>query len=209
MILPNAGLTRKSNLVDRFFQCEIHCNSSNGNATLSSCCVMGCAVWFADYFQFLNFKVELIITILSGIKERREEPQQSELESAPRILTYVCPAIKFQIWILLYPLLSWMFATWANCCCSVTQSCAHLCDPMECSTSGFPALHYLPEFAQTHVHWVGDAIQPSHPLSPPFPPAFSLSYHQGLFQWVVSGGQSFGASALATVGKRSFWFRCL
>ena len=60
------------------------------------------------------------------------------------------------------------------------------CVPMNCSTTGFPVLHYLPEFAQTHVHWVGDAIQPSHPLSPTSPPAFNLSQHQGLFQWVSS-----------------------
>ena len=57
---------------------------------------------------------------------------------------------------------------------------------MDCSTPGFPVLHYLPEFAQTHVHWVDDAIQPSHPLSPPSPPALNLSQHQGLFQWVGS-----------------------
>ena len=66
-------------------------------------------------------------------------------------------------------------------CCSVTQSCLTLCDPMDCSTPGFPVLHYLPEFAQTHVHWVGDAVQPSHLLSPPSPPALSLSQHRGLF----------------------------
>ena len=56
----------------------------------------------------------------------------------------------------------------------------------DCSTPGFPVLHHLPEFAQTHVHWISDAIQPTHPLSPPSPSAFSLSQHQDLFQWVVS-----------------------
>ena len=55
---------------------------------------------------------------------------------------------------------------------------------MDCSTSGFPVLHFLLELAQTHVHWVDDAIQPSHPLSPPSPPALKLSQHQGVFQWV-------------------------
>ena len=65
---------------------------------------------------------------------------------------------------------------------SVTQSCPTLCDPMDCSTPGFPVQHQLPELAQTHVHRVGDAIQPSHPLSSPSPSAFSLSQHQGLFQ---------------------------
>ena len=66
-------------------------------------------------------------------------------------------------------------------CCSVTLSCLTLCDPMEYSTPGFPVLHHLPEFAQTHVHRIGDAIQPSHPLSPPSP-ALSLSPHHGLFR---------------------------
>ena len=60
-----------------------------------------------------------------------------------------------------------------------------LCDPMDCGTLGLPVPHHLPEFAQVHVHWVSDAIQPSHPLSPPSP-AFNLSHHQGLFQWVGS-----------------------
>ena len=67
---------------------------------------------------------------------------------------------------------------------SVTQSCLTLCDPMDCSTPGVPVHYQLPELAQTHVHRVGDAIQPSHPLSSPSPSAFNLSQHQGLFQWV-------------------------
>ena len=62
---------------------------------------------------------------------------------------------------------------------SVTQSSLTLCDPMDCSTPGFPVHHQLPELAQTHVHQVGDAIQPSHSLSSPCPPAFNLSQHQG------------------------------
>ena len=60
---------------------------------------------------------------------------------------------------------------------------------MDCSTSGFPVLHYLTEFAQTNVHWVGDGIQPSHPLSLPSPPALNLSQHQDLFWWVISSHQ--------------------
>ena len=66
---------------------------------------------------------------------------------------------------------------------SVAQLCLTLCDPMDCSMPGIPVLHQLPELAQTLVHWVGDAIQPSHPLLSPSPPAFNLSQHQGLFQW--------------------------
>ena len=64
---------------------------------------------------------------------------------------------------------------------SVTQSCPTLCDPMNCSTPGLPVHHQLPEFTQTHVHRVGDAIQPSHPLSSPSPPAPNPSQHGGLF----------------------------
>ena len=69
---------------------------------------------------------------------------------------------------------------------SAPQSCLTLCDAMDCSMPGFPVLHQLPELAQTHVHWVGDAIQPSHPLLSSSPPAFNLSQHQGLFQGVSS-----------------------
>ena len=72
------------------------------------------------------------------------------------------------------------------CCCSIDKLCPTLCDPMDCSTPGFPVLHYLPEFVQSHVCWVDDAIQPSHPLSLLSLPALSLSQHQGLFHWVSS-----------------------
>ena len=65
---------------------------------------------------------------------------------------------------------------------SVTQSCPTLCNPMDCSTPGLPVHHQLPEFTQTHVHGVSDAIQPSHPLLSPSPPAFNLSQHEGLFK---------------------------
>ena len=69
---------------------------------------------------------------------------------------------------------------------SVTQLCPTLCDPMNCSMPGLPVHHQLPEFTQTYVHRVSDAIQPSHPLSSPSPPAPSPSQRQGLFQWVSS-----------------------
>ena len=65
---------------------------------------------------------------------------------------------------------------------SVAQSCPTLCNPMNCSTPGLPVHHQLLEFTQTHVHWVGDAIQPFHPLSSPSPPAPNPSQHQSLFQ---------------------------
>ena len=70
-----------------------------------------------------------------------------------------------------------------GCChCSVAQSCPTHRDPMDCSTPGLPVHHQLPELTQTHVHRVSDAIQPSHPLLSPSPPAFNLSQHQGLFK---------------------------
>ena len=71
-------------------------------------------------------------------------------------------------------------------CSSVTRSCLTLCDPMNHSTPGLPVHHQLPEFTQTHIHRVHDAIQPSHPLSSPSPPAPNPSQHQSLFQWVNS-----------------------
>ena len=71
---------------------------------------------------------------------------------------------------------------------SVAQSCLTLCNPMDCSTPGLPVHHQLPEFTLTHIHWAGDAIQPSHPLSSPSP-TFNLSQHQGLFKWVSSSHQ--------------------
>ena len=85
---------------------------------------------------------------------------------------------------------------------SVTQSCPTLCDPMNCSTPGLPIHHQLPEFTQTHVHWVGDAIQPSHPRSSPSPPAPNSSQHQSLFKWVNSSSEVakvLGVSTLASV----------
>ena len=78
------------------------------------------------------------------------------------------------------------------------QSCLTLCNPMNHSTPGLPVHHQLPEFTQTHIHRVSDAIQPSHPLLSPSPPAPNPSQHQSLFQWINSawGGQSTGVSAL-------------
>ena len=75
------------------------------------------------------------------------------------------------------------------CYSSVAQSCPTLWDPMDCSSTGFPVHHQLPEFTQTHVHWVGDAIWSSHPLSSPSPPGLNLSQHLGLYKWVSSSHQ--------------------
>ena len=84
---------------------------------------------------------------------------------------------------------------------SVAQSCPTLCDPMNHSTLGLPLHHQLPESTQTHVHWIHDAIQPSHPLSSPSLPPLNLSQHQGLpmSQLFASGGQSIGVSASISI----------
>ena len=85
---------------------------------------------------------------------------------------------------------------------SVAQSCPTLCDPMDCNMPGLPLQHQLLELAQTHVCQVSDAMQPSRPLSSPSPPAFNLSQHQGIFQWVSSlhhMAESIGVSVSASV----------
>ena len=93
---------------------------------------------------------------------------------------------------------AWTCIIWADCLLSsqgipqfssVAQLCLTLCHPVDCSRSGFPVHHQLLELTETHVHAVGDAIQPSHPLSSPSPPTFNLSQHQGLFKWVSSSHQ--------------------
>ena len=105
----------------------------------------------------------------------------------------------FSEWVSGRHTLKWLFYTplpWVPaeivtycCCCLVAKSYLTLCSPMNCSTPAFPVLHYFPEFAQTQIHWVGDVIQPSHPLSSLSLPALSLSQDQGLFQWVGSPNQ--------------------
>ena len=91
---------------------------------------------------------------------------------------------------------------WSQSVSSVTQSCPTLCDSMDCSITGFPVNHHLLELAQTHVHWDSGAIQPSRSPSSHFPPAFNLVQLSGSFPmspFFVSGGQSIGASASASV----------
>ena len=85
---------------------------------------------------------------------------------------------------------------------SIAQSCLTLCDPMDCSTPGLPVHHQLPEFTQTHVHWVGDAIQPSHPLLSPCPTrlqSFPVSGSFPMSQFFAPGSQSTEVSASTSV----------
>ena len=132
------------------------------------------------------------------VKLRLWETQVWHLQGAEAVWKhrqhfYVAVLRRPQI-LLLWPSTDWTRPTHSVesnplCCCSVAQSCLTLCDPMGCSTPGFPVHHHLLELAQTHLHWVSGAIQPSHSLSAPSPPAFDLSQHQGLFQWVSSSHQ--------------------
>ena len=95
------------------------------------------------------------------------------------------------------------------CCCSIPKSCPTLGCPIDCSTPCFPGLRYLLEFGQTHVHWIGDAIQPSHPLVPPSPFACSLSQHHGIFpisQLFESGDQNIGDSTSVLPMNIQDWF---
>ena len=91
-----------------------------------------------------------------------------------------------------FPPTNWRFVTTLFkqvCCCSVAKLCLTLCDPRDFSMPGFPVPHHLLEFAQVHVQWISDAIQPSYPLLPTSPSTFNLSQHQGLFQWVSCSHQ--------------------
>ena len=103
--------------------------------------------------------------------------------SLPHVSFSICLSV-FSLNIISFRRSSWSYT---DCCyCLVAKLCLTLCNPMVCSMPGFPVLYYLLEFAQIHVHWVSDAIQPSHLLLSPSPPAFNLSQHQDLFQWVSS-----------------------
>ena len=90
---------------------------------------------------------------------------------------------------------------------SLAQSCQTLCNPMDCSTPGLPAHRQLPEFTETHAHWVSDVIQPFHPLSSPSPPALNISQHQGLFKWVIRWPKYWSFSfSISPSNEYSGWF---
>ena len=128
------------------------------------------------FTDFIHHSLPLETTYLFSVSEfvcLFTIPHISEILKRLSLSVYL-HNINLYIWICLY------------CCCSVTQSCPTLCDPMDCSMPGFPVLHHLLQFAQIHVHWVGGTIQPSHPLLSPSP-AFNFSHH--LFQWVSSSHQ--------------------
>ena len=126
----------------------------------------------------------------------KERPQLCERSlSSPFHCAYQLPTLLY-----FFPKDESVFHFYRSCCCSVAKSCPPLCHATDCSTPGSSVLHYLPEFAQIHVHWVSEAIKLS--LQPPFPFAFNLSQHQGLLLTsclFALGSQSTGASASASV----------
>ena len=112
--------------------------------------------------------------------------------SCPRLMNFVqlfSHALAISAFVVLPSLFLKTSSVHLSSVSSVAQSSLTLCHPMDCGRPGLPVHHQLPEFIQTHVHWVGDAIQPSHPRSFPSPPVFNLSQHQGLFQCVNSSHQ--------------------
>ena len=144
-----------------------------------------CLVWIMWVF------VHRLPQFVSSLKSRGDCVRSQGPLCSPKWWVF---SLQFQSFLLYL----WCIVT---CCCLVTRSCLTLCDPIDCSTPGFPVLHHLPELAQTHVHWVSDAIQPSQPVVPfssclqSFPASGSFPMSR-LF---TSGGQSIGASASASV----------
>ena len=122
-------------------------------------------VWWVKLFCFPSYVEFKMFFLLDPLKIQREK--KVSWWNCLSIFFFHLHAVKFTL-----------FDVELNV---VVQSCLTLCDPMECSMPGFPVHHQLPEFAQTHVHWISGAIQPSHPVSSLSPPAFNLSQHQGLF----------------------------
>ena len=127
------------------------------------------------------------IVIVLNINENRTIAQKIKMARNPSILANKNNCFSFSNYsfrfILHFPIsISIQFS-------SLPQSCLTLCDPMDCNMPGFSVHCQFPELTQTHVHWVSDAIQSSHPLSSPSSSTFNLSQHQGLFQWVGSSHQ--------------------
>ena len=111
----------------------------------------------------------------------------SSSSSSSKQITRTMESLKHMLgasWQIPFPIFASLLLTIEHLSSVQSLSRIWLCDPMNHSISGLPVHHQLPEFTQTHVHWIGDAIQPSHPLSSPSPPAPSPSQHQGLFQWI-------------------------
>ena len=137
----------------------------------------GCLMPSWVIFQFLNFAIPW--TVAHQTLKSKEFPRLEYCSglSFPPLGDLLDPETKS-----VSTCIAGGFFTTEPSVSSVAQSCLTLCDPMYCSTPGLPVHHQFPGLIQIHVHQVCDAIQPSHPLSSPSPPAFNLSQHQGLFK---------------------------
>ena len=137
-------------------------------------------------YNAIVFTTEKYLHVIESVKVLSLSVVSNSGSTNPWMSMYP-PVSKINTWLILFylfpPTLTFPTTTQFS---SVAQLCPTLCDPMNLSTPGLPVHHQLPEFTQTHVHWIGDAIQPSHPLSSPSPPAPNPSQHQSLFQWVNS-----------------------
>ena len=160
-----------------------------------------------DYWDFFcdlicNWIVGSSLIIKTDIYSRYEIKQLKDFLCFPNLL-YLCSSLYGSLYMFLKRVceIVGLFASSWSQFSSVAQSCPTLCDPMSHSTPGLPVHHQPPESTQTHVHRVGDAIQPSHPLSSPSPPAPNPSQHQGLLQWVSSSHLS--QDTFAIVQKRN------
>ena len=143
------------------------------------------AIWFWHHQKQLHsFPWEVLVQLLTVSSMVSMEPFSGLPGSWNLTLLLIIPAL-FNI---MEPVVQLLSHVW-------------LSDPMDCTTPGFPVLHHLLDISQTHVHWLDDAIQSFHPLSPPFPPAFNLSQHQGLFQWV---GSSYQVARVLELQHQSF-----
>ena len=126
--------------------------------------------------RWVVIKIRTARILVKNEKEKKRHPYLQPPGWTSRGLPWVRKSTSWKVVYHMIPLICY--------CCSVTKSCPAICNPMDCSTPGFPVLHYLLELAQIRVHWIGEAIQPSHPLSPPSSSTLNLPQHQGLFKWV-------------------------
>ena len=143
--------------------------------------------WFANGVAFQ------IRTLRFGCNISGEHSWSKTCKDRARIGAHVYVTMEHRSWLGIWTLSPWPWASeegmWESFCCSVTKSCLTLCHPVDCNTPGSSVLYYHPKCAEIHVHWVSDAIQPFHPLLPPFSPALNLSQHQGLVQRAGSSQQ--------------------
>ena len=165
--------------IDRWMDKEVVINIHNGIFNSASCVRLFATLWTAACQASLSFITPRVYLNSCPLTRWCHPTISSSVIPYSSCLLYLPATGCFQV--------SQFFASVQFS--SVAQVCLTLCDRIDCSMPGLPVHHHLPEFTQTHVHWVSDAIQPSHPLSSPSPSAFSFSQHQGLFQWVRSSHQ--------------------